>query len=425
MTTELLTVILEGRTIGRLTRSRSGDLRLDYDDWYVADGEATPLSVALPAVERTHGDRVVTAWLWGLLPDNADVLARWGSRFSVSATSPFGLLGTQVGHDCAGAVQFARDEDLADVLERPGRIDWLDENEVAQLLAGLRSDSTSWLGRGFTGQFSLGGAQAKTALTFDGRRWGRPSGTPTTHILKPAIPGLSGHDINEHLCLSAANGLGLMAARSRIVRFGEETAIAVERYDRFHVDQRLVRIHQEDVCQATATHPARKYQAEGGPSPEQIAVLLRRVAPPARADDSVRRFADALAFNWLIAGTDAHAKNYSLLLSGPQVRLAPLYDIASALPYDTSKGYDLALAMKLGGDYKLRSHRRSTWPKVAQALGLDADALVDRVRDLATRAPEAFSAAAADPELTDIGDLPMLLVDLVARRSKTCLAILG
>ena len=50
----------------------------------------------------------------------------------------------------------------------------------------------------------------------------------------------------------------------------------------------------------------------------------------------VRRFADALAWNWIIGGTDAHAKNYSLLLSGSDVRLAPLYDIASALPYVTA-----------------------------------------------------------------------------------------
>jgi hypothetical protein len=55
----------------------------------------------------------------------------------------------------------------------------------------------------------------------------------------------------------------------------------------------------------------------------------------------VWRFAGALAFNWLIASTDAHAKNYGLLLAGRQIRLAPLYDIASILPYDSSDGYKL------------------------------------------------------------------------------------
>ena len=36
----------------------------------------------------------------------------------------------------------------------------------------------------------------------------------------------------------------------------------------------------------------------------------------------------------LIAGTDAHAKNYAILIgAGGQIRLTPLYDVASTLPY--------------------------------------------------------------------------------------------
>ena len=73
-----------------------------------------------------------------------------------------------------------------------------------------------------------------------------------------------------------------------------------------------------------------------GPTPGQIAELIRSTIPGPDAETDVWRFADALAFNWLIAGTDAHAKNYSLLLAGNQIRLAPLYDIASILPYDDS-----------------------------------------------------------------------------------------
>lgn len=42
----------------------------------------------------------------------------------------------------------------------------------------------------------------------------------------------------------------------------------------------------------------------------------------------MRRFADALALNWLIGGTDAHAKNYSFLYPRSIARLAPLHDVA-------------------------------------------------------------------------------------------------
>jgi len=138
---------------------------------------------------------------------------------------------------------------------------------------------------------------------------------PTTHILKPAIAGFDDHDLNEHLCLAAAQRVGLRSAPSRVLSFGAERAVVVERYDRrIAASGAVIRVHQEDMCQAMGVPPDTKYQAEGGPSPEQIIALLRdAVAPPAAAEAEVARFADALVFNWLIAGTDAHAKNYSVL----------------------------------------------------------------------------------------------------------------
>ena len=165
-----------------------------------------------------------------MLPDNADVLERWARQFQTSASSPFSLLATPVGEDCAGAVQFLRPDRADEVLDRPGQIEWLDEDRVAARLAALRGDTTAWLGPDFSGQFSLAGMQAKTALLFDGHRWGVPSGaTPTTHILKPAIAGLDDHDLNEHLCLSAAGRAGLTVARTRIVRFASRTAVVIDR----------------------------------------------------------------------------------------------------------------------------------------------------------------------------------------------------
>ena len=425
MTDDALVVVLEGRSIGEIHRASSGALRLVYNEDYADDPDATLLSVSMAPPVRDHTDASVTPWLWGLLPDNADVLTRWGQKFGVSVASPFPLLGTQIGHDCAGAVQFCRSAELDDLLRRPSEITWLTEAQVAARLRELRADSTAWLGRGFTGQFSLGGAQAKTALYLDGDRWGLPSGSvPTTHILKPAIGGIEWQDLNEHLCLAAARCLGLRAGLTRVEQFEDQTAIVVERYDRHVADGQLVRIHQEDMCQATRTPPAAKYQADGGPSPLQVANLLRAVMPAPVAEDAVWRFVDALVFNWVIGGTDAHARNYSLLLAGTQVRLAPLYDIASALPYDDSKGNDLKLAMKIGGEYALlRVDRRRTWEKAAADLGVDAEALVGRALDLARRIPAAFATAAADAAVTELAStLPSRLVELVSARAHRCVA---
>jgi serine/threonine-protein kinase HipA len=321
-------------------------------------------------------------------------------------------------------VRFATPNELDDVIARPGEVSWLTAEDVADRLRELRQDSTAWLGREFTGQFSLAGAQAKTALLYQDGRWGVPSGsTATSHILKPAVAGLDDHDLNEHLCLDAARRMGLVVARTRVAQFGEENAIVVDRYDRRPVAGALARVHQEDVCQALRVHPSRKYQNEGGPSPKDVAQLLRATMPPRVTDEAVWRFLDALAWNWLIAGTDAHAKDYSLLLAGGQVRLAPLYDVASALPYGTHDK-KLSFAMKIGGDYRVFPHR-NTWARAAEDLGLDPERVLERVADLAARAPDAIADAASAPEVELLErPLPGRLVALVSERAERCAGIL-
>jgi len=421
--TDVLAVLLDEAVAGSITRLDQGRLRFDYDDEYRQRSGATPLSVSMLPSIRSHPDSDISPWLWGLLPDNDRVLARWAREFHVP-TKPFALLSTPIGHDCAGAVRFAPVDEALQALEKPGDVMWLTEEEVARRLRELRQDTTAWLGREFTGQFSLAGAQAKTALLLKDGRWGVPSGSAaTSHILKPAVQGFDDHDLNEHLCLDAARRAGLIVARTHVARFGDESAIVVDRYDRCMVDGELVRIHQEDTCQALGKPPDAKYQNEGGPSPKDLATLFRSVMPPRVAEDAVWRFLDALIWNWLIAGTDAHAKNYSLLLSGGDVRLAPLYDIASALPYGTNERA-LKMAMKIGGDYRVYPHR-NTWDKAADDLGLDADAVTDRIVHLALAAPDAFADAASQPDVTSLArPLPQRLVDLVADRAKRCLAIL-
>jgi serine/threonine-protein kinase HipA len=423
--TDSLIVILDDLVAGTLERLNGGRLRFDYSDDYREQPGATPLSLSMPTQVRSHPDHVITPWLWGLLPDNNAVLDRWARQFHVSASSPFALLATQIGEDCAGAVRFARPEQVDRVLARPGSVTWLTEEDIAQRLRDLREDSTAWLGRGFTGQFSLAGAQAKTALHFQDGRWGEPSGSiPTTHILKPAVAGLDDHDLNEHLCLDAARRAGLVAVRTRVSRFGEESAVVVERYDRTPVGDEIVRVHQEDLCQALGLPPSAKYQNEGGPGPAEIASLFRQVMPSRIAEDAVSRFCDALIWNWLVVGTDGHAKNYSVLLAGEQVRLAPLYDIASALPYGVHER-QLRFAMKIGGTYDVYPHR-NTWPAAARELGVDEEILVARVRELTAVAPEVFADAARAPDVEALGrPLPARLVDLVSDRATRCMRLIG
>lgn len=420
MTAQLI-VIYQHQIAGVLTKLKNGALHVKYEDTYRLHPEATPLSTNISLSESDHQNQSVTNWLWGLLPDSEPVLRRWGKEFSVSISSPFGLLSTPIGEDCPGAFTFVRPERVEAVLKRKREVQWLSENEVAKILRELRDDATTWLGSDLTGRFSLAGAQAKTALLWDGTQWGRPSGAiATSHILKPAIKGLDDHDLNEHLCLQAAKSVGMTVAATSIQTFEDQSALVIRRYDRIKSNQLQVRIHQEDLCQAFGVHPSKKYQNEGGPSPKSIAARLRLLIPGMVAADSIERFTDALIWNWIIAGPDAHAKNYSLLLAGQDVRLAPLYDIASALPYKNFDQKKIQLAMKFGKDYSLDAHT-STWLALARDLDIPEDLVRSRAETLVAAAPDAFSKIANQEEIQQLSStLPARLTDAVADRAVKC-----
>jgi serine/threonine-protein kinase HipA len=390
-----LVALLGGVEVGRVHRDGKGRLTFVYDEAWRQAPNAYPLSLSMPLAAREHKPAPVEAFLWGLLPDNELVLRRWGQRFQVSARSAFALM-SHVGEDCAGAVQLVTPARLEAVQSgSQDQVEWLDEQNIAERLRGLRADHGAWRLPGDTGQFSLAGAQPKTALLLEDGRWGIPSGRiPTTHILKPPTGQFDGHAENEHVCLALARALGLPAASSQVMKFKDEIAISIERYDRQRSGNQIIRVHQEDTCQALAIMPTRKYQSEGGPGVSELLGLLR-VQSSAR-DEDMDSFLGAVGFNWLIAGSDAHAKNYSLLITGgPRVRLAPLYDLASILPYDKIDLHKVKLAMKVGGEYLLHQIGLRQWRKLAQEGRVDADGLIDKLRGMARQLPDEVGPARA------------------------------
>jgi len=420
-----LVTLLGGKEVGRVHNDTRGRLTFIYDDQWRNDIEAYPLSLSMPIAAKEHGRAAVEAFLWGLLPDNEQVLARWAAKFQVSARNVFALI-SHVGEDCAGAVQFVTPERLEAIRSgKEDKVEWLDEAELAKRLRALREDHAAWRLPRDTGQFSLAGAQPKTALLLQNDRWGIPSGRiPTTHVLKPPTGHFDGHAENEHICLMLARNLGLPAAQSRVSRFKDEVAIVVERYDRQQKGNDIIRVHQEDTCQALGIMPTKKYQNEGGPSAANIIELLRTYSTD--RDTDLDTFVTALGFIWLIAGTDAHAKNYSLLLSGPDVRLAPLYDIASILPYEEVDLRKAKLAMKIGGEYKVELIGLRQWQKFAREVRTNADQLVEVLISMAKHLPDEVAAARA---LAREEGLNNALIDRLAKqlidRAHECQRLLG
>jgi serine/threonine-protein kinase HipA len=424
MTAELV-ALLDGKEAGRVHNDARGRLTFVYSDEWRLAADAYPLSLSMPLAAKEHGRSAVEAYLWGLLPDNEQVLARWAAKFQVSARNVFALI-SHVGEDCAGAVQFVTPDRL-DTMRRgtEDKVEWLAAPDIAKRLQTLRRDHAAWRLPRDLGQFSLAGAQPKTALLLQNNRWGIPSGrVPTTHILKPPTGHFDGHAENEHICLGLARSLGLPAAQSEVTRFGEEIAIVIERYDRQYRGNNILRVHQEDVCQALSIMPTRKYQNEGGPSPINIIELLRTYSTDRQTD--VDTFAAALGFNWLIAGTDAHAKNFSLLLSGPHVRLAPLYDVASIVPYDEFDLRKVKFAMKVGGEYKLSEIGLRQWQKFAREARINADKLVERLIAMSGQLPDEANAAQARARQQGLAE-PIVerLVTQLIERAGECARLLG
>jgi serine/threonine-protein kinase HipA len=379
----------------------------------------------MPLTSLEHSHERIDAFLWGLLPDNPTVLDDWGRQFQVSPRNAFALL-SHVGEDCAGAVQLIPPERVEALLaKRSDRVLWLTEKAVAERLRILRADHSAWRLQGDTGLFSLAGAQPKTALLFEKNRWGVPSGrTPTTHILKPPVGPLAGFIVNEHLCLQLARRLEFPTANSRMMSFDGERAIVVERFDRARRADGWLRIHQEDLCQALGVHPSRKYQHDGGPGPKAIVELIRNHS--SAPNDDVVTFVDALALNWLIAGTDAHAKNYGVLIAPGRVRLAPLYDVASVLPYPRFDVNRIKLAMKIGERYRMSEIRRGDWLKAAEQAQLDSDSLLERITHMAEAIPELAPEIGAELKHGGVTD-PIVdrLVTRLVGRAQSCLKRIG
>ncbi|MFM8801422.1 MAG: type II toxin-antitoxin system HipA family toxin [Tagaea sp.] len=422
--TDRLAILADGQIMGEIRKDKRARLILAYDTAWRRTRDAYPLSLSMPLIVAEHGHAKIEPWLWGLLPDNEAILARWGQRFQVSSRNPFALL-SHVGEDCAGAIQLVRPERAETLRAQPaGQIEWLDDRDIATRIRLLRQDQAAWRIARDAGQFSLAGARPKTAFLLEKGRWGIPSGrTPTTHIVKPPIEAFGGHAENEHVCLALARTLDLPAAASQVRSFEGEVAIVVERYDRVRTGNSIRRLHQEDMCQALGLPPTAKYENEGGPGAPQIAEFLRTYS--GRPIDDVWTFVEALALNWILCGTDAHAKNYSVLIgAGGRARLAPLYDIASALPYDLDFK-KLRLAMKIGGKYLVDDVSLRHWKKFAAAVRLDEEQVRTKCLDLAERLPDTLAGVINTARQDGLDNAVLQRIsDILTKRAADCRKIL-
>lgn len=393
-----LHLLMNGEHLGSLD-GQGKRVRLLYDRDLNPD-EVVPLSVSMPLSHPRHRGPLLTNWLTGLLPDRDSALVRWRAEFGITDLHPESLL-AHIGEDVAGACQFVREDRLDIVLANEGSVTALDSTEIASIARAARQDSLPFDAQTSTGRFSLAGAQVKFALQSIGEdRWALPAGgEPSTHIFKPAIPDLEDQDVTEVVSMRTAAKLGLPTAHTFIAEFDGQRVIAVERYDRQFLDGKWWRVHQEDLCQAAGIDPRLKYESQGGPGISACGRIIRRHC----GEKDVRAFARAVIYNYLIKGSDAHARNYSMLITPGDLRLAPLYDLNSTLSFGTRVEAQ-TLAMAVGGEERFDSISLGNWRLFATELQLPEDWVVQQLRETAERLPDAITEVCASPDLGGLAD---------------------
>ena len=427
MSLDILNILHADTLVGSLVYDRKRDeIILNYEESWQFGSQSFPASLSLPLAKKVHPDERIRPFLQGLLPDNPAVIEAWGKRFQVSPRNPFDVI-KQVGEDCAGALQFVRPERLDLILS--GALDSLTPlsgDDLAKRMADLQAQSRA-VPVQFEGRFSLAGAQSKDALHLKDGKWFVPAGRiPSTHILKPQLEEFEEHALNEHFCLQLAAKVGLMRAESSILEIGGKKVLCVKRYDRtLDPDGKIVRWHQEDTCQAMGGYPNQKYQADGGPGAAEIVGLLDRYSDD--REDDTSRFIMALALNWVIAGTDAHSKNYSLLHgAGNFLRLAPAYDLASWLPYERdTHSTKVKLAMKIGGTYRLHQIDAARWNQLAVESGLPSNWVMANLQTLVHAVIDSLEPTR--DAIAETNDSPFLhkLADAIAVRARKCAEIMA
>jgi serine/threonine-protein kinase HipA len=399
-----LNVLLNSRLVGQLRRDTSGAISFRYDRSWLEWESVLPVSLSLPPREQAYSGAPVISVFDNLLPDSDDLRRRIAARTRAEGTDAYSLLGA-IGHDCVGALQFLP----PDVEPGPaGAVegDPVSNGEIASIVDNL---ATAPLGITEDESFriSIAGAQEKTALLYRNGQWYKPRGaTATTHIFKPSIGKLpNGLDLtdsaeNEYLCLKIVAALGMEAAKPEIKTFGKKSVLVVERFDRrWTADGRLIRLPQEDCCQALSVSPTRKYQEHGGPGIEQILRLLRGSDEPL-ADQ--RSFLKANIVFWLMGATDGHAKNFSVFLRpGGRFRLTPMYDVISAQPSVDSKQilwkhFRLAMSFGTKPHYAIRQIAPRHFFQTADRAGVGKQVTTSILEELSNGIPAAIDGVIAD-----------------------------
>jgi serine/threonine-protein kinase HipA len=412
-----LPIYFESRPVGSIDVDRTGP-GFTYDSRWIGLRGAFPISLTMPLrPERVPSD-ILLPWAANLLPENQQ-LRTLGEILGMARSDVIGLLST-IGGETAGALSFGQPGRTGSFFWRPVGT----EDDLERLIEEL--PNKPFLAGDDGVSMSLAGAQTKLAVAIDGE--GRICipmlGSPSTHVLKPDAARLAGGVQNEAFCLTLAKRMHIVVPAVATGRAGKRTYLLVQRYDRTNNGDRWRRLHQEDFCQSLGKPPAAKYEfnqtGTSGPTLRDMFDVVQQHLPATE----IVRLLDIVVFNVLACNTDAHAKNYSIMLRGNGASLAPMYDvICGAVWGSVTKSF----AQKVGGESRGENLEGGHWRRLARECGLNPKQVFERIGTLASLALRETKAAAAEVASMPAGGHESLDLALgaVERRAHAVIARLG
>lgn len=374
----------ESQHVATLDPGVAGPSLVYEDSWRDLRG-AFPISSRMSLKERRHSPDIVLPWLMNLLPEG-ETLRAMGKINGVSPEDPIGMLAKH-GRDAAGAFSFGKQR----IATNP-RYRELDPKELERILNEL--PARPFLAGDDDISLSLAGQQDKLPVRVEDSKVYLPlGGAASTHILKPANRRLHGSVQNEAMALRLARRLGMDAVEVTTGKAGDLDYLVVARYDRRVENDRILRIHQEDFCQALGKPPSAKYERnQSGVRGPAVTDLIRVMRQLGNAND-VLRIVDAIVFNVAITNVDSHAKNYSILIDSAGFRLAPFYDMMIGHAWDkVTKNMAQTIGTKRDGRHIQTRH----WQIFADDCGLSPRLLLKNVEKITRAAGVLAKEAAAD-----------------------------
>lgn len=371
-----LVVLIDNEIVGHLWLDEKKTFCFQYDDKWIRTSKI-PLSLSIPLRDKPFLDDEPHAFFANLLPEQKirEVVAR---NLGVSPQNDFGLL-EKIGGDCAGAVSLYPEGMRSS--EKEKKYASLTIPELAKIIKELPQKPFLAGETGF--RLSLAGVQKKLPIFFsEGNFFLTHGGAPSNYIIKPPIETLDGTVENEAFCMALAGEIGINVPPSFIYDLDGVLVFIIKRYDRTISKDEIIRLHQEDFCQALGILPQFKYEHEGGPSFVQCVDLVRNISSKSGKD--VISILDWLIFNFLIGNSDAHGKNLSLLLLPEGPVLAPFYDLISTRIY-AHFGLIGDMAMKIGGEVNPSDIKRKDWEALACELKINPKYLLSRVIKIANK----------------------------------------